>query len=154
MGDRLRSLWNFDDLDASEASLQAQLEREVSDAGYAEVLTQLARVRVFQRNFAACDQLLDEAAERGGSCQVVQARVDLERGRRLRLDREVDASMPLFENAFTTALAAGEEFIAVDAAHMAAIAASDEEGLVTWTTRGVELAESTEDPEVKNWLGT
>ncbi len=44
MADRLRGLWDFADLEGSEARLGAQLEREPDHAGRAEVLTQLARV--------------------------------------------------------------------------------------------------------------
>jgi hypothetical protein len=46
----------------------------------------------------------------------------------------------LFERAFTLALETGQEFIAVDAAHMAALAAPGEKGLRAWTQRGLELA--------------
>ena len=42
--DRLRPFWDFDDLDGSEHRLREQLDRETSDSGRAEVLTQLARV--------------------------------------------------------------------------------------------------------------
>ena len=45
MSDRLRSLWDFDDLDASEQRLRTQLDEETTDVGRAEVLTQLARVQ-------------------------------------------------------------------------------------------------------------
>jgi hypothetical protein len=45
VADRLRPVWEFDDLDASEQRFREQLERETTDAGRAEVLTQLARVQ-------------------------------------------------------------------------------------------------------------
>ncbi|MBM2821766.1 MAG: Tetratricopeptide repeat protein, partial [Thermoleophilia bacterium] len=45
MDDRLRSLWDFDDLAATEDRLREQLVRETTGEGRAEVLTQLARVR-------------------------------------------------------------------------------------------------------------
>ena len=44
MGDRLRPLWDFDDLEASRERFLAQLAEETPDASRAEVLTQLARV--------------------------------------------------------------------------------------------------------------
>jgi hypothetical protein len=44
--DRLRLLWDFGDLDASERRLRAQLDLEDTPEGRAEVLTQLlARAR-------------------------------------------------------------------------------------------------------------
>src|SRR3989454_12364847 len=59
--DRLRHLWDFYDLDATERRLRAQLEHESEDAGRAEVLTQLARVEGLRDNFDACDRLLEQA---------------------------------------------------------------------------------------------
>jgi hypothetical protein len=51
MTDRLRPLWDFDDLEASEARFLEQLERESDDAGRAEVLTQLARIEGLRGDF-------------------------------------------------------------------------------------------------------
>ena len=51
MPDRLRPLWDFDDLDATEARLTAQLGAESGDEGRAEVLTQLARVAGLRDDF-------------------------------------------------------------------------------------------------------
>jgi hypothetical protein len=52
VGDRLRALWDFRDLELSERRLRAQLEQEGSPAGQAEVLTQLARVEGLRDRFA------------------------------------------------------------------------------------------------------
>jgi hypothetical protein len=48
MGDRLRRLWDFDDLEATGARLRSQLDTETGGAGRPEVLTQLARDSVAQ----------------------------------------------------------------------------------------------------------
>ena len=61
MDDRLRPLWDFDDLDATERRFREQLELEESDAGRAEVMTQLARVAGLRGDFEEGDRLLDEA---------------------------------------------------------------------------------------------
>jgi len=153
VGDRLRPLWDFDDLDASEQRLQTQLEEEESDAGRAEVLTQLARVEGLRGDLDASERLLQQAEEVAGSSEIALARIDLERGRRLRSSGDVEGSLPLFESAFAFAHKAGEEFIAADAAHMAALAAGDRAGFDAWTQRGIDLAESSEDPSVAYWLG-
>jgi hypothetical protein len=84
MADRLRPLWNFDDLDASEQRLRLQLEREASDSGRAEVLTQLARVEGLRGNFNRCAQLLAEAEPLAGLSTPANVRLDLERGRMYR----------------------------------------------------------------------
>jgi tetratricopeptide (TPR) repeat protein len=149
--DRLRPLWDFDDLDASETRLRAQLDDETSDAGRAEVLTQLARVEGLRGDFDAADRLLDEAVPLAGDDAVAKARLDLERGRARRSSGDPQAARPLFDAAFATATDAGQTFIAADAAHMAALVAPDRDGFVAWTERGIELAGA--DADARHWLG-
>ena len=128
MTDPLRPLWDFDDLDATEARFQALR---------AEALTQLARVQGLREDYAGGDRLLDEVAEQDPR---VRVRVDLERGRLRRSSGDQEAALPLFERAFAVAVDAGEDWLAADAAHMAALAAPGREGFVAWTNRGLELA--------------
>src|SRR5215218_2538082 len=153
MGDRLRPFWDFDDLDATQARFEAQLEREATDAGRGEVLTQLARVDGLRGRFGEAHALLLKADALAGGSSAARARVRLERGRLLRSAGDVAEARPLFEDAVATALEAGEEFLAVDAVHMAAIAAPDREGAVEWTKRGIELAEASSEEETRYWLG-
>jgi tetratricopeptide (TPR) repeat protein len=149
--DRLRPLWDFDDLDATDKRFREQLAREDADAGRAEVLTQLARIHGLRGDFDAGDHLIDDATLLAGSSTVARARLDLERGRLRRSSGDRDSALPLFESAFAIALEAEQEFVAADAAHMAALAASDRAGLVAWTERGVALAD--EHAEASYWLG-
>jgi tetratricopeptide (TPR) repeat protein len=151
MDDRLRSLWDFNDLDASEQRFREHLLREDSDPGRAEVLTQLARIHGLRGDFDAGDDLLDEAALLAGSSAIARARIDLERGRLRRSSGERDRALPLFESGFAIALEAEQEFVAADAAHMAALAAPNRSGVVAWTERGIALAEEHEDASY--WLG-
>ena len=150
-GDPLRSLWDFDDLDTTETRLRAELDRSTDDAARAEVLTQLARVEGLRGDFAAGDRLIDEAAASAGASVLARARIDLERGRLRRSGGDPTAALPLFESAYQTALDAGSSFIAVDAAHMAALAAPDHMRFEELTTRGIELAET--HGEAEYWLG-
>lgn len=135
--DRLRPLWDFSDIDASERRLRAALKAEPDDAGRAEVLTQLARVAGLRARFDDAHRLLAEAEQLSHKSDVVRARVLLERGRLLRLTGELPGALPLFEQSFAAALRAGQKFIAADAAHMAALAGD----MPSWTKRGVALAE-------------
>ena len=151
MTERLRELWDFDDLDATEQRLRAQLEVEPSEEGRAEVLTQLARVEGLRGAFEAGERLLLEAEALRGTSAVVAVRVDLERGRLRRSAGVREAALALFESAFATAVDAGEWFLAADAAHMAALAAGDREGFVAWTLRGIALAD--EHEAASYWLG-
>jgi tetratricopeptide (TPR) repeat protein len=134
MSDPLRPLWDFEDLDATEARFRALR---------AEALTQLARIEGLRGRFEEGDRLLDEAAGEDVGARV-HIRVDLERGRLRRSSGDREAALPLFEFAYAAALDAGEEWLAGDAAHMCALAAPDREGFVAWTTRGLELAERSE----------
>jgi tetratricopeptide (TPR) repeat protein len=154
VGDRLRPAWDFNDLDASRQRFRELLESEETEAGRGEVLTQLARVDGLEERFEDGDRLLDEAESLAGDDAVVRARVDLERGRLRRSAGDHEAALPLFEASYENALAIPHEFIAVDAAHMAAIAAPDLEGRLAWADRGIALAKSSADPDVVYWLGS
>ena len=131
--------------------MRAQLDDETTDAGRAEVLSQLARVAALRGDFDAADRLLDEAVPLAGDDAVAGARLALERGRTRRSSGDPDAARPLFDAAFAAATGAGQTFIAADAAHMAALVAPGRDGFVAWTERGIELAGRDED--ARSWLG-
>lgn len=126
-----RDLWDFDDLELSGRRFRAALEEEETPAGRAAVLTQLARVEGLHGNVDAGGQLLAEAEELGGA----EDWVLIERGRLLRSSGDDANALPLFEAAFERARSAGDEFLAGDAAHMAALVGDTE----AWTTRGLEV---------------
>jgi tetratricopeptide (TPR) repeat protein len=147
--DRLRPLWDFEDVAATETRLREQLDREESDAGRAEVLTQLARVHSLRDEFDACEERLQEAEALAGDNGLVQVRINLERGRKLRSSGDGAAAAPVFAGAFARACDIGEYWFAGDAAHMVAISIPEE--MVQWTDRGLELAESR--PEAAYWAG-
>jgi tetratricopeptide (TPR) repeat protein len=151
VGDRLQALWDFDDLDATEERLRARLAEEPTDEGRAEVLTQLARVEGLRSAFDAGETLLAKAEELQGEGAVAATRIDLERGRLRRSSGDRDSASPLFESAFSKAVAARAWFLAADAAHMAALAAADRAGFVAWTRRGIELGEAHD--EAAYWAG-
>jgi tetratricopeptide (TPR) repeat protein len=149
--DRLRPLWDFADLDASERRFRAALAEEPSPEGRAEILTQLARVEGLRGNFEAGERLVEEAESEAGAGDVAKVRIELERGRLYRSSGDPERAFPLFESAFELALAADECFLAGDAAHMAALAAPGREVYVAWTERGIALAGSNDD--ARYWLG-
>jgi tetratricopeptide (TPR) repeat protein len=151
MADRLRPLWDFDDLDASEQRFRAQLEQEESDAGRAEVLTQVARVHGLRDDFVGCAKTLDEADALAGSSAAARIRIELERGRMHRSSGASEAALPLFESAFTRASEAGEYYLAGDAAHMCALAVPSREAMEEWTQRGLELGER--EADAAYWSG-
>jgi tetratricopeptide (TPR) repeat protein len=149
MPDRLRPLWDFDDLGATETRLREQLEREESDPGRAEVLTQLARVHSLRDEFDDCEQRLQEAESLAGDDGLVRVRLDLERARKLRSSGDGAAAAPVFAGAFARACDIGEYWFAGDAAHMVAISVPAR--MKEWTERGLQLAES--QPDAAYWAG-
>jgi tetratricopeptide (TPR) repeat protein len=152
MADRLRPLWDFYDLDATEQRLRTQLNDEPDDAGRSEVLTQLARVEGLRDDFDACDRLLEQAEVLAGSSPVAHVRIDLERGRKLRSSGDPDRALPLFEAAFSLARDSGQQYLAGDAAHMCALAVSDDRvAMEEWTQRGLDLGER--EPAAAYWAG-
>jgi tetratricopeptide (TPR) repeat protein len=152
VADRLRSLWDFDDLDATEVRFRTQLAEESNDAGRAEVLTQLARIAGLRSDFDSCERLLREAEALAGRDAVVKVRIDLERGRKLRSSGDPAAALLLFEAAFDYASDSAEHYFAGDAAHMCALAVSeDRAAMERWTQRGLELGER--EPDAAYWAG-
>ncbi|MGZ4317339.1 MAG: tetratricopeptide repeat protein [Gaiellaceae bacterium] len=152
MSDRLRPLWDFDDLEATESRFRVQLEGESDDAGRAEVLTQLARVEGLRDDFAGCERLLNEAEAVAGASAVAKVRIDLERGRKVRSSGDPEGALPLFEAAFSRACESGEHYLAGDAAHMCALAVSeDRAAMEEWTRRGLELGER--EASAAYWAG-
>jgi tetratricopeptide (TPR) repeat protein len=140
-----RDVWDFDDLDTSEARFRALLDAEETQAGRAGVLSQLARIEGLRGRFADGERLLAEAEEVGGA----DGWVLVERGRLRRSNGDDEAALPLFEAAFDLARERGDWFLAGDAAHMAALVGDPE----AWTARGVELASGSDDPATRYWLG-
>ena len=153
MTDRLRAFWDFDDLDGTEASLREQLERETTGGGRAEVLTQLARVEGLREKFDKGEELIRQAEALAGDSGAARIRIDLERGRLLRSSGNHSSAMPRFEAAYNAAMRARELFMAIDAAHMCALAAPNRGSRLGWTQRGIDVAEASSDRNVSYWLG-
>src|ERR1700675_1614690 len=112
MVDRLRLLWDFGDLDATQKRLQGRLEQETAGSARAEVLTQLARVEGLRGHFDEGERLIVEAEAIAGESGAAKARVQLERGRLRRSGGDPKRALLFFENAFTIATSAGEPFLA------------------------------------------
>jgi tetratricopeptide (TPR) repeat protein len=139
-----RDVWDFDDLDVSEARFRALLDVAAAAKDKAGVLTQLARIEGLRGRFSEGERLLAEAEEIGGA----DGWVLVERGRLRRSSGDEVAALPLFEAAFEFARERGDGFLAGDAAHMAALVGDAE----AWTARGIELASRSADPEARYWL--
>ncbi len=153
LSSELLALWNFGDPVESERRFRALLLRvEAEPEAAAIVTTQIARAQGLQRRFdeahATLDAVTVQPTARGAR---VAVRLALELGRVLRSAGDVTAAQPYFASAFARAGEAGEDALAVDAAHMLAIVESDPALQATWNQRALALAESSSDPLARRW---
>jgi tetratricopeptide (TPR) repeat protein len=144
----LDQLWNFDDPAGSEARFRAAAADERYDTDErAELTTQLGRAIGLQGRYEEADALLDSV---DADEPTVAVRVLLERGRVLNSSGHPEMAVPLFEQAAELADHLGEEFLAVDALHMLAIA--DSAHAETWTRSALEYASTVHDERTKRWV--
>jgi tetratricopeptide (TPR) repeat protein len=144
---RLDELWDFADAPLSEQRFRAEIGRAPSGSvAAAELTTQLARSLGLQERYAEADAVLDSIDRTDG---VVLARTLLERGRILNTSGNPGAAIPLFEEALAAASAVEQDFLAIDAAHMLAIA--DPGRAAHWIARALETVDETTDHRTKRW---
>lgn len=149
--DRLDELWDFGDPAGSERRFRDELVSAGDGIAAAELRTQLARALGLQARYDEADRLLDDLDP--ASCPpMVGVRRDLERGRLRNSSGDRPAAVSLFRAALEQALAAGEDFLAADAAHMLAIA--DPDRAAEWTRRGLAVVGASTDPRCARWAGS
>ncbi|MGL5814091.1 MAG: tetratricopeptide repeat protein [Aeromonas sp.] len=148
------TLWDYQDPAASAEHFHALLpEARAADLQYElELLTQIARTHSLRRQFAEAHQLLDELEPRLTTATPrARLRALLERGRCFNSAGDKASAKPLFEQAWQLGLKQGEEFLAIDAAHMVAITAPLEEQS-RWHQLAMTLAERSQDERARGWL--
>jgi len=145
------SLWDYSDPEATALRFRELLpaaEASGDRSYHAQLLTQLARTQSLQRKFGEAHRLLD-AARAIMDGPVAEIRYLLERGRTFNSAGEGDQAIPLFEEAYKKSVAHGEDFYAIDAAHMLGIVADQ----LYWNIKAMDLAEKTTDARARKWLG-
>lgn len=152
-------LWNYDAPAETETKFRELLpvaKRSGNQAYCIELLTQIARTQGLQRNFAEAHRTLDQV-EPLLTDDMKRARVRylLERGRAFNSWGKPREAEPLFQAAWELARRAGEDALAIDAAHMVAIAArSEPERALEWNLKALKLAEESPHPTARKWLGS
>ena len=151
----LDAQWIFGLPAESEQRFRAELARwPVGDPQSLVVLTQIARTQGLRREFAAAHATLDTvAAALPTAPSHVRTRYLLERGRVFNSAGAPARGVPLFAEALALAECNGDEFYAVDAAHMLGIAAPAAERL-DWNLKALALAEAATDPRATRWRGS
>jgi tetratricopeptide (TPR) repeat protein len=145
----LDNLWDFDNPELSEQRFREAMADEKYDADErAELATQLGRAIGLQARFEEADALLD--AIDSEEEPTIGIRIILERGRILNSSGHPQMAVPLFEQAAELGDHLGEEFLAVDALHMLAIADADHAEI--WTRSALEYASTAHDPNTRRWM--
>jgi len=151
------ALWDYANPDTTESRFRALLPvAEASgDPFYeAQLMTQIARAQGLQMKFAEAHGTLDAVKVMLAEDMVVaKIRYLLERGRVYNSAGLADSAKPFFLDAWETARRAGEDFYAVDAAHMMATIEPPEDQLV-WAGRAMGVAEVSPDERAGRWLGS
>lgn len=144
------ALWDFNDPSASETRFREAVAVTTSPRLQAEIKTQLARSLGLQRRFDDAHAVLDEVVEALAGDSRLKTRYLLERGRACNSGGDPAQALPLFVEAWDLARGAGEDALAVDAAHMAAIA-SPSSGQMAWNEKALALALASADPKARRW---
>ncbi|MDM5126097.1 tetratricopeptide repeat protein [Aeromonas salmonicida] len=148
--------WDYKDPAASALRFNTLLpEARTTDLQYElELLTQIARTHSLQRQFSEAHQLLDDIELRlTEATPRARLRALLERGRTFNSAGDKATARTLFEQAWQLGLKIKELYLAIDAAHMIAIAAPLEEQS-RWHQLAMELAERSQDKQVRGWLAS
>lgn len=136
-------------------SMLAEAGDEAPLAWTLELRTQIARTHSLTGEFDEAHAILDDvepATE--GAMDKVRIRYLLERGRTFNSAGDKVKARPLFIEAWEVGKDAGEDFFAVDAAHMVAIAASDGDEANAWNLTGLEFARQSADERARGWVGS
>lgn len=150
-------LWDYNDPAATGEKFRALLptEEAAGDATYrAELLTQVARAEGLSRRFEEAHRTLDEV-ERELTSLPARARVRylLERGRVLNSSGDKSEARLLFLEALDLARHSGEDFYAVDAAHMLGIIDPPDKQL-DWHLLALQMAERSTEARARGWRGS
>ncbi len=150
-------LWDYQNPDQTEVKFRELLPaaEESGDVSYyVQLLTQIARTEGLQRKFEEAHKTLNKAESLLTEDMITaHIRYLLERGRVYNSSQQTDKARPLFLEAWDMGVAHGEDYYAVDAAHMMQIVEPPEKQL-EWAEKAMELAEKSESERAKKWLGS
>jgi len=141
-----RPLWDFDDPAASgERFLEAA--NEASEPERTCWLTQYVRSLGLQEQYSEAVKVLDQLASDDPEAATYLA---LERGRVLRSAGHPDDARPHFDRAVVVAEEAGLEALHIDALHMVALVAPEDQQLAA-NQAALEVARAATDQRARDW---
>ncbi|NNE08864.1 MAG: tetratricopeptide repeat protein, partial [Gemmatimonadetes bacterium] len=116
--------------------------------------TQIARAEGLQSKFDDAGATLARVLAVGGALSPrAGIRYELEKGRLLNSSGDAEKSRAHFERALALAEQSGEEFFAIDAAHMMGIVAPPDAQL-DWNERALAMAGASDNPVARKWIGS
>jgi tetratricopeptide (TPR) repeat protein len=145
---RVLALWDFDDPAGSYARFVDAAGNEPDPADRQAMLTQAARAQGLCEAFAAGHAVLDSLGDPAELADEPATRALLERGRLHHLGGDPERAVPLYQAAYDRAVAGTLIGLALDAAHMLAIAVPELDQQEEWTRRGLSLSAGSTDPLV------
>jgi tetratricopeptide (TPR) repeat protein len=155
-------MWDFSKPAESLANFRQNLETASPD-GAALLQSQIARAQGLLGDFASADATLDTVGQGSDHPPVILALLSLERGRIVRTRAlksagDSSAALPHFTLAFDRSAHHPADpvltYLAVDAAHMVALASPDEPTQLDWTNKALGLARASTFPLVQRWQGS
>lgn len=153
----ISTLWDFDNLDKTEQRFLGLIPvaDEAGNLSYRlQLLTQIARTYSLRHDFEKAHTMLDTIEPLMHHDPVVEVRYLLERGRCFSVNGQNKKAYPLFIQAWGIAKAARLDFLAVDAAHMGAIAEPHLQKQIKWHKKAIAVAQNSTQPYVDTWLGS
>jgi tetratricopeptide (TPR) repeat protein len=151
------ALWDYGQPAATEARFTehvADLEASGELDPLLQLLTQIARAQGLQGHFTEANATLAQVQTRlTPDTPVAETRYLLERGRVLNSSGQPAQACDWFHRAYDLASAHHQDFYAIDALHMLAIADAPETQLA-WNQQALAIARQATEPRAANWQGS
>ena len=146
------ALWEYSDPAVSEERFRAALPAALGDERL-ELLTQIARSLSLRGRFDEAHAVLDEVEiQLAGAGSRPRVCYLLERGRSFNSAGEAEKARSLFSEAWDRGRAAGQDGLAVDAAHMVAITFVGSPEAIVWNQRGLAMARGSQDAKARGLI--
>lgn len=151
-------LWDFSNPAATEKKFKELIPQAESSGNldyFFQLITQIARAQGLQKKFEDAHQTLSTIEMKlSTQTPIAEIRYFLEKGRVYNSSKKKELAQPLFLKAFELAQERAQDNLAVDAAHMVAIAETSPEAQMLWNLKALSVAETSKDPSAQDWLGS
>lgn len=151
-------LWDYSQPAETEKKFRALLPESIESKNkeyFLQLLTQIARTEGLQRKFDDAHRTLDEVQQKlDATTPIAEIRYFLEKGRVYNSSKKSDQALPLFSQAHELSTTRNQDNLAIDAAHMIAIAETGPEKQMEWNLKALAIAEKSTDSQARGWLGS